>query len=148
MSKLAQSAPQSFRSRMFRQDAARPREQRILALKTGIAGVQFYIESEEEQAALDALTPGTELLLYREADNQHDEWAVAVYRNKEDKIGFLSRFKNETIARLMDAGKRFVCVVDEPEEMAEEAQDGQSRNRHAPTENMSLPLSVYLIEEG
>ena len=66
MDKLMQEAPASLRGRMFRQDTSRPKEKQILVLKTGIAGAQFNIESEEEQAALDSLVPGTELLLYRE----------------------------------------------------------------------------------
>ena len=117
MDKLMQEAPASLRGRMFRQDTSRPKEKQILVLKTGIAGAQFNIESEEEQAALDSLTPGTELLLYREPENEYDEWAIAVYLTEEDKIGFISRFKNETIARLMDAGKKFVAITDDPSEV-------------------------------
>ena len=45
MNKLAQEAPQSFRGRMFRPDSARPKEERILVLKTGIAGLQFHIKN-------------------------------------------------------------------------------------------------------
>lgn len=145
-----QEAPQSFRGRMYQRDNARPKEHRILVLKTGIAGLQFHIESEEEQDALNAITPGTELLLFREPDNEFDEWAVAVHLTKDDKLGFVSRFKNETIARLMDAGKKFIGVVDEPEagNAAEEiAIEEQRRGRRAPTENMALPFSIYLIEE-
>ncbi len=150
MNKLMQEAPQSFRGRMYQRDNARPKEHRILVLKTGIAGLQFHIESEEEQDALNAITPGTELLLFREPDNEFDEWAVAVHLTKDDKLGFVSRFKNETIARLMDAGKKFIGVVDEPEagNAAEEiAIEEQRRGRRAPTENMALPFSIYLIEE-
>lgn len=150
MNKLMQEAPQSFRGRMYQRDNARPKEHRILVLKTGIAGLQFHIESEEEQDALNAITPGTELLLFREPDNEFDEWAVAVHLTKDDKLGFVSRFKNETIARLMDAGKKFIGVVDEPEagnEAEEIAIEEQRRGRRAPTENMALPFSIYLIEE-
>lgn len=153
MNKAMQEAPQSFRGRMFRRDDARPKEQRILVLKTGIAGMQFHIKSEAEQETLDAITPGTELLLYRDADNKYDKWAIAVHLTEEDQIGFLTRFKNETIARLMDAGKKFIGVVDDPE-MDEEAKEivekelERNRNRRAATENMALPFSIYLIEEA
>lgn len=146
-----QQAPQSFRGRMFQRDTSKPKETRILVLKTGIAGLGFYIETEEERAALNAITPGTELLLFREPENEYDEWAVAVYRTEDDKIGFISRFKNETIARLMDAGKKFVGVVDDPEvdEAAKKiVEREQRRSRLAPTENMALPFSVYLVEEA
>lgn len=145
MDKLMQEAPASLRGRMFRQDTSRPKEKQILVLKTGIAGVQFHIESEEEQAALDSLVPGTELLLYREPENEYDEWAIAVYLTEEDKIGFISRFKNETIARLMDAGKKFVAITDDPSEV--EDIDEHGRRKVAPTENMGIPVSIYLVEQ-
>lgn len=145
MDKLMQEAPASLRGRMFRQDTSRPKEKQILVLKTGIAGAQFNIESEEEQAALDSLVPGTELLLYREPENEYDEWAIAVYLTEEDKIGFISRFKNETIARLMDAGKKFVAITDDPSEV--EDIDEHGRRKVAPTENMGIPVSIYLVEQ-
>lgn len=150
MNKLTQEAPQSLRGRMYQRDNSRPKEQRILVLKTGIAGLQFNVENEEEQAALNAITPGTELMLFREPDNEHDEWAIAVHLTETDKLGFISRFKNETIARLMDAGKKFIGVVDDPvaDETAKEIVDKElRRSRRAPTENMALPISVFLIEE-
>lgn len=146
MDKLAQAASQSFRGRMFRQDTSKPKEQRILVLKTGLAGAQFHIQSEEERTALNNLQPGTELLLYREADNKYDEWAIAVYLTEDDKIGFMSRFKNETVARLMDAGKKFIAVVDDPAEHL--YTDNDRRTRSAPTENMAIPFSVYLVEDA
>lgn len=152
MNKLTQEAPQSFRGRMYqRSDTYKPKEQRILVLKTGIAGLKYYIENEEEQAALNAITPGTELMLFREPENEYDEWAIAVYLTETDKLGFISKFKNETVARLMDAGKKFIGVVDDPEvdSVAKEIVEKEMRkNRHAPTENMALPFSVYLIEEA
>ena len=151
MNQQAQQAPQSFRGRMYQRDSARPKENRILVLKTGIAGLQFNIENEEERRALQEITPGTELMLFREPDNEYDEWAIAVHLTQQDKLGFISRFKNETIARLMDAGKKFVGVVDDPEndpEAKEIAEKEQRRSRRAPTENMALPFSIYLIEEA
>lgn len=151
MNKQAQEAPQSLRGRMYQRDSSKPKEQRILVLQTGIAGLQFHIENEEERAALNAITPGTELMLFREPENKHDEWAIAVHLTEDDKLGFISRFKNETIARLMDAGKKFIGVVDDPKEDSaakEIVEKEQRRNRRAPTENMALPLSIYLIEEA
>lgn len=145
-----QEAFQPLRGRMFQQDKSRPKEHRILALKTGVAGIQFHIKSEEEREALKNLEPGTELLLYREPDNKYDQWAIAVHLTEDDKIGFMTRFKNETIARLMDAGKKFVAIVDDPstdEEAKGIAEKELRRNSEAPTENMAVPFSVYLVEE-
>ena len=151
MDKLQQEAPQSFRGRMYQRDNSRSKEQRILVLKTGIAGLQFHIENEAEQEALNAITPGTELMLFREPENEYDEWAVAVYLTKDDKLGFVSRFKNETIARLMDAGKKFIGVVDDPEvdpDAKKIVEEEHRRSHRAPTENMALPFSIYLIDEA
>lgn len=150
MNKQTQEAPLSFRGRMYQRDNSKPKEQRILVLKTGIAGLQFHIENEQEQTALNAITPGTELMLFREPENEHDEWAIAVHLTEDDKLGFISRFKNETIARLMDAGKKFIGVVDDPkvDSVAKKiVEKERNRSRHAPTENMALPFSIYLIEE-
>ena len=84
-------------------------------------------------------------MLYREPENEYDEWAIAVYLTEDDKIGFISRFKNETIARLMDAGKKFVAITDDPSEVEETEERGRRKN--APTENMALPVSIYLVEQ-
>lgn len=149
MNGVAQTAPQSLRGRMYQRDNGKAKERRILVLKTGVAGLSYHIASDEERAALDALKPGTELMLFREPDNEYDEWAIAVHLTNEDKIGFISRFKNETIARLMDVGKRFIGVVDDPatDETAREiVERDQRRRRSAPTEDMSVPFSVYMIE--
>lgn len=150
MDKLMQEAPLTLRGRMFRKDNAHPKEQRILVLKTGLAGVSFHIENKEERQALEDLQPGTELLLFREPNNEYDRWAIAVHRTEDDKIGFITRFKNETIARLMDVGKRFVAVVDDPAEDPEAKEIAEKelrRNRRAATENMAFPISIYMIEE-
>ena len=148
MDRLMQEAPKSLRGRMYRRDNSRPKENKLLVLKTGIAGVKFHIENEEENTALNEITPGTELKLFREPDNEYDEWAVAVYLTDDDKIGYISRFKNETIARLMDAGKKFIAVVDEQTERenTDEEPAERRRSKRAPTENYALPFSVYMIE--
>lgn len=146
MDKLMQEASASLRGRMFRQDTSKPKEKQILVLKTGVAGLDFHIENEEERAALDSIKPGTELILYREPENKYDKWAIAVYLTENDQIGFISRFKNETIARLMDAGKKFVAITDDPAEYIEKKNKNRGRNDKAPTENMAIPLSIYLVE--
>lgn len=147
MDKQMQHAQQSFRGRLFKKDDALRKERQILVLQTGIAGLQHHIESAEEQARIDHLTQGTELMLFREPENEHDEWAIAVYITRDDKLGYISRFKNETIARLMDAGKKFIAIVDDPEERAKQFEEKNGRKRRAAyTENMSVPFSVYLCE--
>lgn len=148
MDKQIQAAPQSLRGKLFQRDNTRRKEHQILVLQTGIAGFQHYIEGEEDQQRIDGLKPGMELQLYREPDNEYDEWAIAVYITEEDKLGYISRFKNETIARLMDAGKKFIAIVDDPEVIAqqEDEKEPSQRKRRAYTENMAIPFSIYLVE--
>ena len=143
-----QSAPQSFRGKLFQRDNTRRKEHRILVLQTGLAGLKHHIEGEEDQKRIDDLIPGAELQLYREPDNEYDEWAIAVYITDDDKLGYISRFKNETIARMMDAGKKFVAIVDDSEQIAQQEADKESskRRRRAYTENMAIPFSIYLVE--
>ena len=50
----------------------------------------------------------------------------------------------------MDAGKRFIGVVEDPKTAPaakEIVEKEQRRSCRAPTENMALAFSVYLIEE-
>lgn len=143
MDKQMQAAQSSLRGRLFQRDNTRRKEHQILVLQTGIAGLQYHIESDEEQQRIDALTPGTELKLFREPDNEYDEWAIAVYITDDDRLGYISRFKNETIARLMDAGKKFTAIVDDPAEHARQEEETGKPRRTAYTENMTLPFSVY-----
>ncbi|MBQ7784700.1 MAG: HIRAN domain-containing protein [Clostridia bacterium] len=118
----------------------------MLVLQTGIAGLHHHIEGNEDQERINSLTPGTELKLFREPENEYDEWAIAVYITDDDKLGYISRFKNETIARLMDAGKKFTAIVDDPEERVRQEDETGKKKRAAYTENMALPFSVYLVE--
>ena len=52
------------------------------------------------------LTLGQPLALQREADSAYDDWAVRVLTTGKDAfwLGYLPEGRNETIARLLDAG--------------------------------------------
>ena len=119
----------------------------ILVLRTGIAGMNYYVDTDtpEGKELLDSLKPGTELKLYRDTDNEHDLWAVAVYSGNDKELGYITRFKNETIARLMDYGKVFHAYIDEPREQPND--ETEARRTIAPTENLTIPFSVYMEEE-
>ena len=131
----------------FDQNAFRKKAQLILVLKTGLAGLVFRANEYEDGAEafyqmIGDLEPGTELKLYREPDNVHDKWAVSVFTQDDVNLGYLSRFKNETIARLMDEGKKFVAYVDEK---PEEIEDPDERRRtRAPTEDYRIPVAIYM----
>ena len=127
----------------FDRKAFSQKEKLILVLKTGIAGLQFYVDSSssEGQAVLEKLSAGTELYLYREPDNEYDQWAISVYTENDKHIGHVTRFKNEAIARMMDCGKRFFAFVDQADDQPEQV---KSKDIRRTTENFSLPFSIYL----
>lgn len=100
--------------------------------------------SEEGRELLDSLTPGTELHLFRDPDNEHDQWAISVYTTDDQELGYVTRFKNETIARLMDYGKVFHAFVDEQPEAPKDADE--ARRTRARTEDYRVPFSVYMEE--
>lgn len=62
-----------------------------------VAGYKYYKGKKLEHL----MEPGKEISLIREPENKYDEAAIAVYFNNE-KIGYLPRAENATIALLMD----------------------------------------------
>lgn len=137
---LQQEESKEFHAGFFKPDTFRKKEVQIKVLETAIAGMGFHVENEQEEENLQKLVPGTELKLYREPDNSYDEWAIGVYYGEDDLLGYVTRFKNETIARLMDYGKKFIAIVDEPLESE------QKKNRSkAPTES-GVEISIYMVE--
>ena len=138
---LRQELKDEFHAGFFQRDVFKQKSVQIKVLETAIAGMNFHVEDEQEEENIKNLVPGTELKLYREPDNAYDEWAVAVYYGEEDLLGYITRYKNETIARLMDAGKKFIAVVDEFPDAKE-----QAKSKWAPTES-GIMISVYLVED-
>lgn len=136
----------SLRAGFFNKDAFRRKEKLLLVLTTGVAGLEYCVDkdSEEGKRFLDSLTPGTELMLVRDSENTYDKWAIAVYAKSKQQLGFIPRYKNETIARLMDYGKRLVAYVDEPQkEIPEEELEKESRTD---TEDEDVLIVVYMVE--
>ena len=82
-------------------------EEDILALESIVAGTSYLnLHEIEKQIELKI----SELKLQREPDNEFDPFAVKVLF-KEQKLGYIPKSKNQTIARLMDAGKQFYAKV-------------------------------------
>ena len=82
-------------------------EEDILALESIVAGTSYLnLHEIEKQIELKI----SELTLQREPDNEYDPFAVKVLF-KDQKLGYIPKSKNQTIARLMDAGKRFYAKV-------------------------------------
>jgi len=84
-----------------------PFKQEIFLLEIVVAGTSFCneIESIEPQ-----IVPEKVLTMKREPDNQHDQFAIAIYCDRT-KVGFVPAEMNLVCSRLMDAGKMFFCRV-------------------------------------
>jgi hypothetical protein len=82
----------------------------ILVLECIVSGTSFR--------KLDAVEPllshKVKLEIKREAKNEFDKFAVA-FQFENQKVGYIPKNKNETIARLMDAGKAFFGVIEAKE---------------------------------
>ncbi|REJ85194.1 MAG: restriction endonuclease [Bacteroidetes bacterium] len=85
----------------------------LLVLECHIAGTS-YLDLEEIEPKLKE---GDKFLLIREPENKHDEFAVAIFTQEKEKLGFLPRDRNETIARLLDAGKMIFASMVKKEMM-------------------------------
>lgn len=85
-------------------------KQEILVLNTLISGTSFQKLSDID----GQLVPGLSLNICRDAKNKHDQFAVSI-RLGERTIGYIPREKNETIARMLDAGKEFFAKIKERE---------------------------------
>ncbi len=119
------------------------RPEKELVLWTAIAGIQFHVDldSRAGRKLLRSLTPGTELVLRREPENAYDPWAVAVDTADGRMLGYITRFKNETLARMMDHGHHFEARV---EHMSAEEIEKMKTLRTA-TEQFLLPFSVWFV---
>ena len=82
-------------------------EEDILALESIVAGTSYLNLKEIEK---EIIPKETELILKREPDNKFDKFDIKVlYKN--NKLGYIPKSKNQTIARLMDVGKQFYAKV-------------------------------------
>lgn len=82
-------------------------EEDILALESIVAGTSYLNLQEIEK---EIIPKETELTLQREPENEFDKFAIKLlYKN--NKLGYIPKSKNQTIARLMDVGKQFYAKV-------------------------------------
>jgi hypothetical protein len=82
----------------------------ILVLECIVSGTSFRKLDSLEPSLVQAV----KLELKREAKNEYDEFAVAFHFG-DQKVGYIPKTKNETIARLMDAGKAFFATIEAKE---------------------------------
>ncbi|MEY4594063.1 MAG: hypothetical protein RIQ47_473 [Bacteroidota bacterium] len=84
-----------------------PFAKELVVLECHIAGTS-YLDLQEVEPLL---TVDDKFFLLREPDNPHDTFAVAIYTSKKVKLGYLPMNKNESVARLLDAGKLIFAVL-------------------------------------
>ena len=71
-----------------------------------IAGFQYY----DGAAVLPNLQPGTTLNLRTQPDNPHDPFAVEILHGRT-KLGYVPRFCNRQLSRLLDSEDPPTCEV-------------------------------------
>ena len=89
---------------------------RIRILKTGLANVQYHIDmmQPENRSYFERLAePGTQLKLKRVRDDENDPFRIDVYSPDNRYLGRVTLGKNETAARLMDAGLKVIAIVND-----------------------------------
>ena len=82
-------------------DLPQPFAREIVLLECHVAGTAY----RDLNAIEPALHAGDELTLRREPGNEHDKLAIQILTASGVHLGYVPRAKNETPARLMDAGK-------------------------------------------
>lgn len=78
---------------------AAPASREIELLRVHVAGYQYHRGQEVEHL----IRPEMPLRLVREPENCYDDQAIAVYHG-DTRIGYIPRYDNPVLARLLDAG--------------------------------------------
>jgi hypothetical protein len=86
---------------------ALPFAQDIFLLETHVAGLHHY----DIKNLHEPLKVADVLQLFREPSNSHDELAIEVFTLSRQKLGYVPKFRNPVLARLMDAGKLLIAEV-------------------------------------
>jgi len=79
----------------------------LVVLECHIAGTS-YLDLEEVEPRLKT---DDRFFLLREPENEFDTFAVAIYTADKSKLGYLPKSRNESVARLLDAGKSLFAVL-------------------------------------
>jgi len=91
-------------------NVGKPFSRQIYLVSASIAGL-FFVDNIHD--LLDEIKLESKLRFVREPDNQHDELAILVKDQNDNKLGYIPRQKNPILARLMDAGKHIYGTVKE-----------------------------------
>ena len=88
-------------------DLPKPFMNNIFLIHTHIAGTAYVYDED----IFNELNNEDRLYLYRETDNIHDERAILVSTNDNHKLGYIPRYDNKILSRLMDAGKSLYAII-------------------------------------
>ena len=77
-----------------------PFTKEIFLIECHVAGTSHHNIKDIEPE----IKPDDFLIFKREPENPHDEFAIAIYTESENKLGYIPKEKNEILARLMDSG--------------------------------------------
>ena len=80
----------------------------IFLLETHVAGLAYH----QMQLAQPDLAVGKLLTLRREPGNSHDPLAIEILAAGGLKLGYVPRYRNPVLARLMDAGKQLLATIE------------------------------------
>ena len=69
---MYQEQNDSLQAGFFQKNVFKKKGTQIKVLETAIAGMNFHVEGERDEKNLEELIPGTELKLYRDAENEFD----------------------------------------------------------------------------
>jgi hypothetical protein len=89
-------------------DIGKPFSRQIYLITACIAG-SYYVDDIYD--IVEKINIGTKLRFVREPDNKHDELAILVRDQDNNKLGYVPRVDNPILARLMDAGKCIFATV-------------------------------------
>ncbi len=80
-------------------------KQSVKYLCTAEISGSFYTDDIKRGAKSASI--GDSIELRREKDNKYDLSAVAVYNEKNIKLGYISKRENAAVAKVMDSGKAY-----------------------------------------
>lgn len=88
-------------------NAIMPFAREIFVINVNVAGTSYCNEIDD---IAPKLIPQTLLKMRRDPNNEVDDYAIGLYY-ESTRIGWIPMDDNLVIARLMDAGKSFICKV-------------------------------------
>ncbi len=80
--------------------AALPKAAALLLTDSEVRGIGYHLGS----ALVERITPSARIVLRRDLENGHDPAAVAIHLTTGERIGYIPREENRSIAALLDAG--------------------------------------------